>query len=327
MPGHTYFKTNETNAASINTDILAQFTGGGSTAWFTQVGNPFTTATYTRYLLESNLVDAHLVANPTQKFRLLLHFENNVSGVGFGGMVIYYGSADQIKPKDPVPNDVVIQPGTPSVRIMSPDTNSPNAAREINYRISFTDRGFAFAMWATTSINNKSGQGFICIQRPVNPSTGETIVGGKDPIFAIFRGTDWADTDQFGWGVVREIDLPASNYAGTTNTPSVRNMYKISFDWSHPNLFDNNSHVVKFPYGFATNRHLYLDEMDMMCLVNASAFAGSQEVGITMYGEAEERKYTTIYGDVAYGAQVGNQSISRIVSGARIGILTNGGDF
>jgi hypothetical protein len=169
------------------------------------------------------------------------------------------------------------------------------------------------------------------VQRPVNPTTGETKVAGNAPIFALWhdltaRSPYNSLSNYFKWGVVREVDKSSSIIIGNTSAATRYNLYRLSLDWSHPNLFDNNSHVVKFPYGLATSRHLYLDELDLLCIINATAFASQQDVGITMYGESSERKYRTSWGEVRYGNIIGVQTPQpKVISGGRVGILTVGG--
>lgn len=301
-------------------DIINTLKSGNSVTWFTEVRD-IDTPTVRKVLLQSAPgVDAYLNTDSTQTYRLLITLAK--SGANYTSMTFTFGDAAQLALNVDF-TDIVVQTGTPVFSMMAA-SNIPSVSQEVNYRITLTDRGFALAIWSTVGVNSSNGPSFCVFQRPVNPTLGETAVQGKKPIFAMWHAATATDS-AFEWGVVREEDVSPSLYIGSTNTVSRYNMFKVSLNWSHPNLYDNNAHVVKFPYGFATRRHLYLDEMDLVCLVNAAAFAGSQDVKITMYGEETERQYRTIWGDVRYGAQVGNNAVPNIVAGARLGILAVGG--
>ena len=322
MAGFTRELVAQTNSVTMCDDIVNTLVNGNGVAWFTRVQPDIVNPTTSKILLESTpALDAYQGTDATQKFRLYIVL-TKVAGA-YNTMRMYFGDAGQLSPLKPLNDDVIVQPGTPGFLMMDA-ANCPSNSQEVNYRLSLTDRGFALGVWATASVNSSNMQGFCVVQRPVNPTTGAAVVAGKAPIFAMWHGADSVD-NFFNWGIVREKDVSASLMIGSTNVVSRNNMFKVTMDWSHPNLFDNNAHVVKFPYGFATRRHLYLDELDLMCLVNAAAFAGSQDIKITMYGEAAERQYKSIWGSVDYGSRVQTTTIPKIVAGARIGILAVGG--
>ena len=342
MAGYTIGKTAQTDPNTVGDDIATALTAGNATIWFAPIHARFDSADGKKrfHLLEStSAVDDYISDHPDQKYRLLLVYEMDPAATNpteYTKMTMYMGNDLQISANAPVnPTNIILQAGVMEMVVFQQNYR-PSKTSEFNWRISFTDRGFAMAMWKTSYVNRvgnraagKIAGNFSCVvQRPVNPSTGLPKVSGNAPIFALWHGADFtaAQLNSFRWGIVREQDNSASQVIGFTDEVSRYNMYRLTMDWSHPNLFDNNSHVVKFPYGLATNSHLYLDELDMMCLVSASAFASQQQVGITMYGESSERKYTTGWGEVLYGNIVGvQQPQPKIVSGARIGILTQNG--
>lgn len=340
MAGYTTGNTApETDPSALVTKILAAFVSGGTTVWYTPLaGGDFYSPNKLKryYLVEStSAVDDYLNTDANQKYRILFTMTYSIpydtAGATITSMTMTVGNAEQIKPND-TGLDMVVQFGTMGWQVFGSSV-VPSATSEFNYRISFTNRGVAMSVWRTNTVNNVTGNFACVIQRPVNPTTGLTKVNGTAPIFALWHSAlnesanAPSDLNYFRFGVVREIDKPASVTIGYTNVVSRYNMYRLTLDWSHPNLFDNNSHVVKFPYGLATSRYLYLDELDMICLINATAFAGQQDVGITMYGETAERKYRTTWGEVRYGNVVGVQTPQpKVISGARLGILMlNGG--
>ena len=180
-----------------------------------------------------------------------------------------------------------------------------------------------------SSTETSLGNAILVLQRPVNPSDGTSKVSGTAPIFCLGKPVI-STTSGFQFSIIRESDVPTATALVDTSVVSTSVFYKLSTDWAHPNLFDNLTHVIKFPFGFCSSRHLYMDELDMICLVNSTAFVGNQTMSITMYSEATERSYTATYGDLEYGGlEVINSIVSantEIKGGARIGILTaNGG--
>lgn len=273
------------------------------------------------------------------------------------------GDATQVNPLGPV-CPIVNLCGAAVVGSNSAGDSMPSFLNAYNLEIALTNRGFALACWNGTAANNAVGNSFLNIQRPVNPSTGltRTATGTDAPIFSLFRSytdnglavnfegsgstEDPAISTEVDYGfwfsTVRSLTIPSSHKPSwTTGNPSVNTsdisltrpcIYRLAMDWNHPNLFDNFTHVVKFPYGFFTTYHLYLDELDLVCFVNAMAFVTEQPVNITMYGESLERTYLTTYGECEFAsssvAGQGVFTLNRVAStGARLGILTTGKDF
>lgn len=320
MAGTTIGVSAITAPEDLVNGIVNALKNANSVGWFSQV---WKSPTDDAWLLEStNNVDSFLSVDSTQKYRIYLVGTKDQTTTKFKDLTIYYGGDDQLK-LNAAGNGVAVASGTPSFPVINA-LNLPSTSLEVNFRMTITNRGWALAIWPTVRVNS-SAQNFVCVfQRPVNPTNGAPKVEGKAPIFALYHPAN-STTNYFNWGIVRELDVPSSREMGNTAAVSRYNMYKVTLDWAHPNLFDNNSHVVKFAYGLATPRHLYLDEIDLMCFVNASAFAGQQNIKITMYGESAERQYRSTWGDVAYGTSIAGQAVPKTVAGARIGILSVGG--
>lgn len=336
MAGFTTSNTSGpvTDPNALVLSILSAFVSGNSVIWYQPVANGeqwINNGLTRQYLVQStNSIDSFLATDPTQVYRILFTITydkaaQNDPTAKATSMTMNVGNEEQLKVNATL-DGIVVQTGTMGWTVFGGNV-VPSATSEFNYRISFTSRGSAMAVWRTNTVNVVTNNFMYVIQRPVNPTTGIPKVEGTAPIFAMWHGSS-STNNYFNWGVVREIDKPASIPLGSTNVVSRYNMYRITMDWSHPNLFDNNSHVVKFPYGFATSRHLYLDELDMVCLINATAFAAQQDAKITMYGETTERQYRTSWGEVLYGNVLNVlEPQPKVVSGARIGILSLGGDI
>lgn len=348
-----------------STDTIAAVSG--ATAYFNIIGLVETYRGQTTQfwcLMEStSAVDAYLTTDSSQKYRVLLtatvtnkdlHISNNkyqdYDNV-ITDLTMTIGTSQQIfTPTGTASASVyttypTIMPNTPTVQLWSGLTPYYNQSVDMNLQMTLTSRGFALVTYRTSDINmmpgpsgKYTGNSLVVVQRPVNPSDGTAKVAGTAPIFCLAKSVNDTTTG-FKFSVIRESDVSSAIAFVDTSVVSTSVFYKFSSEWPHPNLFDNLTHVIKFPFGFCTTRHIYMEEMDLLCLVNATAFAGSQTMNITMYGESTERTYTTSFGDLVYGGLTVTNStnssgsvnsivsaITEIKGSARIGILTaNGG--
>lgn len=330
MAGITVSAVQQIDSLALANTIVALLTGdapaAGSPQWFTKVAEPTNDATSYTIVLQSNApVDALLSTDASQSYRMAIkqtRVNPGVAGETRTTFTVYFGSSDQITVNGGVVN---INPACPSVDFWNA-AKMPSAAREYSYRVTLTDRGFAIAMWSVSNINKITDNVLLVVQRPVNPTSGAPKLDGEAPIFAIKKGHADASSSLF-MAVIRQMSDPVPDPTWSNlGTLTARNLYRCTLDWAHPNLFDNYSHIIKFPFGFATDDALYLEEMDLLCLVNATAFAYNQDVKITMYGESAQRSYKATWGSVDYGRpDTGGGAIPRVVGGARIGILSTGG--
>jgi hypothetical protein len=336
------------------------------------------------FLQSTSYIDSYLTVAPSQTYNILLKL-STVPSANQGMYVsadlsIAYGTtanfslsgssntqADQISPSSVCPQIDVLGTATLAggfANNLSPGIPSWNNG--FNLITTFTNRGFALSCFPAQQANMVYGNSFLCIQRPVNPSTGIPNTAGDAPIFSLARDyTDCGDFQidintnagaltnnldsnlGFRFSTLRSLTIPSAHVASwTTGDPSINTsdwairrpcLYRLSMDWNHPNLFDNFTHVIKFPYGFYTTYHLYLDEMDLICLVNAMAFVTGQSLSVTMYGETDGsgnplgRTYTTTYGECEFAKTsqvIQAVDISRTATtGARLALLTNGKEF
>lgn len=324
MAGITLSGAQKKQSDDLWTIYINAFKSGGGNNWFSQLKSIEDTTSTTVVLQSTPVVDSLLSTDPTQTYRIAFksQFLKSKEGVTTRPSVtMYFGSSDQITV---VGETISISPQCPTYPLWNSSTE-PGTSREYSYRMTFTDRGFAFSQWIVTNVNSTSSNGLLVVQRPVNPTTGAPKQDGESPIFAL-RRSPGSGTNVFDACLIREKSDSSTGSWFDLGTASASNLYRCTLDWSHPNLFDNYSHIVKFPFGLASPNALYLEEFDLMCIVNGTAFASNQEVKIAMYGQPE-RKYTTTWGDVEYGRTgSGNQpTIAKIIGGGRVGILTAGG--
>lgn len=327
MAGFTNYANNITNSKSFFELIRDTFLNDGTTNWYTQFGTPIDNANYYKVILRPTAaIDSNInvdIANNgnVQTYNMLLVAKK--AGTDYSTFTIYMGDNTQIA-YNAANDDIIVAPSTMKFEVFSENIR-PNNGISYSYQLSLTSRGWALGFWANSRSNSVTNNCIIAVQRPVNPSDGLPRVSGDAPIFAFWRNITTTGSE-FYWGTVREKETTSSYTYGNTSIVSRYNFYKITTNWAHPNVFDNSSHVVKFPYGFSTTRHLYLDEVDLISLVSSASYSSLQDIKITMYGEADERKYRATYGYVQYGGVQNNSFISNIIAGVRIGILyENGG--
>ena len=323
----SYFLTRPlvTDSLAMMNEIIATMTDSDDTEWFTKVAER-NTATEQHILLESKSVDAYLEDFPEQKFYVLFKMAKAVpdtalTGVPFNEIRIVVGTP--ISWTGTTPADTVFQTGSNTQEFLVFNAaNRPAAASASTFVLSITDRGFVLAYWKNINHNTKNANFIIDVQRPVNPSTGVVNTDGLAPIF--FLGRSMASTSPtFTWGLIRDKSRSNTVVYGTTDVPNRNLLSRVSMEWPWPVTFDTNRHVVKFVSGFATPSALYMDEMDLICLVNSMSFFYPSNIKITMYGEASEREYFATFGDLSFGLVTGVVTETRpsTVANARIGIL------
>ena len=117
----------------------------------------------------------------------------------------------------PLTNNVTIPAGA------EPSTDVKSVFYGKDLFISVTSRGFAFTISSINTVNQRHKNSMICIQRPVNPSTGVINTGGTCPIFCLYQ--NYSDRDP------TDIDypLPLSQKPGQDDTappPNIEFNYK-----------------------------------------------------------------------------------------------------
>ena len=331
----------------------------GATAYFSIIGcvesYRHKTSQFWCLMESTPAIDSYLTTDSSQKYRILFtatvtNADPSVSNDVYQNydnvitdLTITVGTSQQIFTPSGTSASAIystyptIMPNTPTVSAWSRLTGLYNQSADMNAIITLTTRGFSLATYHTSDINVMPGSSsrtssanfMLNIQRPVNPTDGTPKVAGTAPIFMLSKNVNSTDSG-FQFSIIRESDVSTATPLINTGVVSTSMFYKLSTDWAHPNLFDNLTHVIKFPFGFCSSRHIYMEEMDLICLVNAGSFVGNQAMTITMYSETSERTYTSTYGELEYGglSVVGSTTIplTEIKSGSRIGILTaNGG--
>jgi hypothetical protein len=331
MPGFTKYSYKNNDSLDMVNSIIQNFRGGAShpdgtqPTWFTDVVPEVNSGTARKVLLEAtSAVDPIIGTDPTQKWRILI--EGVVTPITVAGVTknhvkqlkIFWGTERQI------PGFDNIDPDTPFITCWT-EANAPKRWTNVYaYRHTIVPRGFVIAMWTNQKVNTlNDGNTMLCIQRPVNPKTGAMKTTGTLPVFSLDVTSGRSSGQEIEMTVVREKDVNFASPKRRIGTPSFHNLYGMSMNWNHPNILSNITHVIKFPFGLCTDRHIYMEEMDLISLVQATSFIAEQKADITMYTPAQTRTYTGCFGPVNYNFNETKQ----ILGGSRIAILTkNSGD-
>ena len=288
---------------------------GNATSWFSRVCYYKDTQNLYAVFKSTSNVDSYLLTDSTQTYYIT--FQATITGgtTGSSGvqgtltkMVMYVGTDKQIvlAKTNPTTTMPTLDPTLTQYVIWQATSDTQDLS------INFTSRGFSFVITTIHTINRKEQNSLVCIQRPVNPLTGAVNLSGSCPIFALVQNVTDNTDNGLNFFVVREQDIHTSSYpvstykvvapSGSSNSTYIPGiLYKTSFDWVHPVMFDDTSYVIKFPFGFISSRNVYLDEMDLIGFVNATVFPSQTDLNLTLYNEATQRTYTTRYGPSLYG--------------------------
>lgn len=163
-------------------------------------------------------------------------------------------------------------------------------AYPLSYRLAITGRGFWLGTWedastAETAINFN----WVLVQRPVDRTTGATLVTGKAPVFCVngVGGNYW----QF---VVRESDIlkPGQRRTAETNT---NDSEAIINGENQVSLSEDGKYIVTFPSRLNTSRYRYPHELDMIGITSADVVSQFSDVPLTVYGEGAARSYKAMH--------------------------------
>ena len=190
--------------------------------------------------------------------------------------------------------------------------NQPNwgkvgdfSAHPLSYRITLSDHGISFAMWAEAYDSDGQDQAWFCVQRMVDKDTGAVIVDGLSPLFCVFSLAGNGDLDpkdehdQIMYLVVRESDvtaptLPRSAVIDTADsTRIINNKEQVA-------VGEDEKFIIHFPNGLSTQRYGYPHELDMIAYTSADAVSQNNEIELTFYGESTPRKYVGLGANASF---------------------------
>jgi hypothetical protein len=251
---------------------------------------------------------------PRQKWRILLVAKKSSQDPNIvNDFRVYWGTPEQLR------NTTDILYGTPELVFWSPGFEPTPFRNTYSYRAVINRKGFAIAMWRNNKVNELApGNTLLCIQRPVQPGggdAGQVRESGRIPLFVLDIQYGRSRGEEIMYNVLREEDINTPSPKRNIGKPSYFNMYGFNLGWLHPNILSNTTHAIKVPFGLATERHLYMEEMDLISFTQATSFIVDQPAELTMYGKP--RKYVGTFGLVDYGYE----NTYQILGGSRINLL------
>lgn len=224
-----------------------------------------------------------------------------------------------------------------------------SASTPFSYRLSITDRGFVMVVWQHSDAEIVD-YSWICVQRPVDNSTGATVVAGKAPVFCVFHnmGTSERMMDSYPYSRVNwRRPIPGSN-SSTAGVADLENgifrftvresdIFRPSLPRSATSHFpdstaimnenqqisitENNQYVITFPANVNTARYAYTHELDMIAYTSADVISQWSDASITVYGEGSARTYKALMHN-----QAGRDpALQPFIWGMRLLVLTAGG--
>lgn len=149
--------------------------------------------------------------------------------------------------------------------------------------------------------------------QPLGSNSIPSAVGNPEPVRNWIRLQQGPQANKWFVSVARERDNLRPTWPYRADIEGKHTVHRIPITWPVPATTQNGEYVLVFPFGLATTRFSYLEEMDLLSIGKCAAYASSQEVTINVYNH-----------DRIYKAVSGN-SDSHGDHGIRIFILKAGG--
>lgn len=172
----------------------------------------------------------------------------------------------------------------------------------LNYRLSISDHGFFLGSWEgnwasvieQTTVD--SYMNWLLVQRPVNKTTGATLVTGKCPVFCVNK------VNNGYWRfVVRESDVPHPTLPVVANAHTEDNFRLINTQ-NQVSITEDKKYLVSFVNNLNTPRFRYTEELDMIGIISADVVMESIPLTLSAYGA--NRTYTALPGDQDFNTGV-----------------------
>ena len=182
----------------------------------------------------------------------------------------------------------------------------------MTYSLSITPRGVVLCVWEDyVSDSGAVAISWVCVQRPVDRETGAAFITGKSPVYCVY-----GVNNKIMRFIVRESDVlrPSDPVTAVTDTDYsnaiINGMEQVS-------ISEGNRYVVNFPSRLNTTRYAYTHELDMLGYTSADVVSENTDVPLTVYGEANPRKYVSL---VANGPNNTGMRIVTIKEGGGISL-------
>jgi hypothetical protein len=220
---------------------------------------------------------------------------------------------------------------------VTPDTFiSP--ATPYSYRLCVANRGFSVEFWQGVSVLTPVPErpypvpladgvpfdpiitfptsrnfSWVCVQRLVDPISGETYVKNNSPVVALYS----MDSTKTAWKIiVRESQIIAPTLSWITSKYTEYNGQVINIE-KQIVLTDTSKYYIIFPSGFNTHRHLYNEEMDLIAYTSAGVLASGNDAVVNVYKQGTIKftggSIAPLLGDVITGSNGARAIILKIV--------------
>lgn len=178
----------------------------------------------------------------------------------------------------------------------------------LSYRISTTDHGVSFFLWAEGFDKQGDCFSWFVVQRPVRKD-GSVVDSGKQPLFCVFavRGnTNLAHSedivacaDSILKFVVSEKDVnsPTVPQSAVLQLPDSK---AIMNPLQQVALSEDNNYLIFVPQGVNTHRYAYSYELDMIAYTSADVLSQNQIADLNMYSEPSAREYIGMQANFPY---------------------------
>jgi hypothetical protein len=168
-----------------------------------------------------------------------------------------------------------------------------NASMPMNYRLTVTDHGVFIGVyegnWSSMIDNSLPFTNYfnwVLVQRPVKKETGEVLLTGKCPVFALS-----CTNNKYRRFVVREADIPHPTPSLLADTMS-EDGFKVINSKIQNSVTENKKYIVSFLGNLNTPRFRYVEELDIVATISADVVSESTEITLNVYGE--NRIYTAM---------------------------------
>lgn len=179
------------------------------------------------------------------------------------------------------------------------ENNGNGGSRPLSYRMSVTSRGLFLGTWDSRAQETGTNFNWLLVQRGVDKDTG--AIRGSTPATATSRMPVFcinSVNNKIYKFVVRERDVygPSSRVVNTVDaedSPAPLNPeQQVSFN-------EDGNYVISLINNLTSPRFKYPDELDMVGTISADVVEDSQEIEISVYGEASPRKYLSLQANAA----------------------------
>lgn len=287
---------NISNSLDMFNTLFGIFTGTvpstGGSKWLNTVASAADGTNYFYVFEPTQLVDSYLATDSTQIYYMIFKgsygTDTNNNQV-IETMDLFIGTDKQITfdANNPTTTIPVLDASLTPLRIFDYSQRiNPMVGNDLT--VTMTSRGFAFIISSIDTVNARYRNSFVCIQRPVDPSTGNINVSGTCPIFALAQ--ECTDMDYY------DLDYPYGPFSKDGDVNAI-----LTADGQIATPYDYTGHVGLH---FLVIRETDIDTTSLdLDTYNVVAPSGSSNNNYTpgiMYSLSQDWTYPVTFDDSSY---------------------------